>query len=79
MPGDPFASALRSFLELEETVKQTVEQAPDEPEVPLLHRRDATALAVERLFRLHGFPVAEWVRPLLEGPQSGTESPKEAA
>lgn len=79
MPSDPFASALRSFLELEAAVKETVGQAPDEPEVPILHRRDATALAVERLFRLHGFPVAEWAKPLLEGPQSGTESPQEAA
>ncbi len=49
----------------EEATRQTVDQDDGEPELPILHRRDDTALAVERLFQLHGFPPAEWAIPHL--------------
>lgn len=67
MTVDEWAEAFARWQASELAVEAVVTQAVDEPELPEApHRRDATALAVERLFRLHGFPVAEWAAPLLE-------------
>jgi hypothetical protein len=62
---DEWAEAFARWQASELAVEAVVTQAVDEPELPILHRRDDTALAVERLFQLHGFPPAEWAIPHL--------------
>jgi hypothetical protein len=53
-----------SYRRLEQTVGETIDQAPDDQPPPIRHRRDATTAAVERLFALHGFkPCPAVVQP----------------